>query len=296
MESKYPIILSFDVGIVHLSYCLLTKKLDLNNNLNWHIIEWNNIDLTNSNPNLCHCGLIASHYNIIDNNNYYYCKKHNKPNINIKTFEEYFNKNTDKSFKCNHNCNNKICTKNCQLLCENNNYCTLHAKQYYKNIIKLSEVKLIKKLTDFNDLKYNLIIELEKRKSLLDANYVVIENQPSFKNPKMKSIASTLYDYYLIRGIIDKNITNSNIMSVKFISPINKLKLINNKDLNELDKTKQTENDSQKYKLTKSLGIKYCLENINHLTDWTTFFNNNKKKDDLADSFLQGIYFYNLIL
>ena len=85
-------------------------------------------------------------------------------------------------------------------------------------------------------------------------------------------------------------------MNVKFISPINKLKLINNKDLNELDKTKQTENDSQKYKLTKSLGIKYCLENINHLTDWTTFFNNNKKKDDLADSFLQGIYFYNLIL
>jgi hypothetical protein len=43
MENKYPIILSFDVGIIHLSYCLLTKKLDLNNNLNWHIIEWNNI-------------------------------------------------------------------------------------------------------------------------------------------------------------------------------------------------------------------------------------------------------------
>jgi hypothetical protein len=41
------------------------------------------------------------------------------------------------------------------------------------------------------------MIELEKRKSLLNANYVVIENQPSFKNPRMKSIASTLYDYYL---------------------------------------------------------------------------------------------------
>jgi hypothetical protein len=112
----------------------------------------------------------------------------------------------------------------------------------------------------------------------------------------MKSIASTLYDYYLIRGIIDKNITNSNIVTVKFISPVNKLKLIDNNDLNKLENAKQNETDTKTYKLTKNLGIKYCLENINHLTDWTAFFNNNKKKDDLADSFLQGIYYYNSII
>ena len=36
------IILSFDVGIVHLAYCLFTKE-----NGNWKILEWGNIDLTN---------------------------------------------------------------------------------------------------------------------------------------------------------------------------------------------------------------------------------------------------------
>ena len=41
----------------------------------------------------------------------------------------------------------------------------------------------------------------------------------------MKSIASTIYDYYLIRGIIDKKISNSKITQVKFMSPSNKLKL-----------------------------------------------------------------------
>jgi hypothetical protein len=76
-------------------------------------------------------------------------------------------------------------------------------------------------------------MELEKRVNLLGANYVVIENQPSFKNPRMKSIAISLYDYYLIRGIIDKEITKSNIQQVKFMSPSNKLKIASDGDTKE---------------------------------------------------------------
>jgi hypothetical protein len=44
------------------------------------------------------------------------------------------------------------------------------------------------------------------------------------------------------------------------------------------------------YKLTKSLGIKYCSKMIEPFDNWKTFFNGCKKKDDLADSFLQGMY------
>ena len=136
-------------------------------------------------------------------------------------------------------------------------------------------------------------MELEKRENLLIANYIVIENQPSFKNPRMKSIASTIYDYYLIRGIVDKNRfnINSNIIQVKFMSPSNKLKLANEGDTAKLIKLKK-ENETKSYKLTKELGIKYCNNLIKHLNDWLLFFNNNKKKDDLADAFLQGAYFY----
>jgi hypothetical protein len=134
-------------------------------------------------------------------------------------------------------------------------------------------------------------MELEKRSNLLSADYVVIENQPSFKNPRMKSIASTLYDYYLIRGIIDKSVTKSNITQVKFMSPSNKLKLADEGDTKQLIKAKSTD-DTKAYKLTKSLGIKYCLDLTSHLPDWQKHFNSHKKKDDLADSFLQGAYFY----
>ena len=31
---------------------------------------------------------------------------------------------------------------------------------------------------------------------------------------------------------------------------------------------------------------------VQHIPDWLKHFNSHKKKDDLADSFLQGAYFY----
>ena len=50
-SNKFPVILSFDVGVIHLSYCLLTKKefikSDGTKKIDWCIIDWNNIDLTN---------------------------------------------------------------------------------------------------------------------------------------------------------------------------------------------------------------------------------------------------------
>jgi hypothetical protein len=48
--------------------------------------------------------------------------------------------------------------------------------------------------------------------------------------------------------------------------------------------------DSKTYKLTKALGVKYCLEMIKQFPEWVEKFNSHKKKDDLADCFLQGMY------
>ena len=49
----------------------------------------------------------------------------------------------------------------------------------------------------------NLIKELDERPKLLDIDTITIENQPAFKNPKMKSIQTIIYTYFLIRGRID---------------------------------------------------------------------------------------------
>ena len=305
MLKKNPLILSFDVGIVNLSYCLLTKNL-FENNTNWDIIEWNNIDLTNRNEQKCHCGGKAIYSNTINNKQYYYCKKHSKDlNINCKSLDDILDKCTPNN-KCCYNIkskdNSRICNKIAQYKTkedDDNKYlCIQHAKQYHNNINKLLDLKNFKlkksSTLNFDDVKYGLIMELENRPNLLLADYVVIENQPSFKNPRMKSIASTLYDYYLIRGMIDKK-NNSFISQVKFISPSNKLKLVNIDDSNEISELKKTKNDAKSYKLIKTLGIKYCTNLIQHLSVWNTYFDKHKKKDDLADSFLQGIYFYNTL-
>ena len=310
-DIKYPVILSFDVGVIHLSYCLLTQKKyeksDGTSYIDWYIIDWNNIDLTNRDCQKCMCGAKASLVQTINTDTKYYCKTHGKKiDTTTQAFEDCFYKcdktkssndidMVPKTCKYEIGTQSKICGKIGSFINNNICYCTPHAKQTYKTHNKSVELKPFKfknsATLNFDDVKYSLIMELEKRTNLLSADYVVIENQPSFKNPRMKSIASTLYDYYLIRGIIDKQITKSQITQVKFMSPSNKLKIANDGDTKQLIKAKKTD-DTQAYKLTKSLGIKYCLDLIQHLPEWIKHFNSYKKKDDLADSFLQGAYFY----
>jgi hypothetical protein len=291
------VILSFDVGVIHLSYCLLTKKEftkpDGTKYNDWSIIDWNNINLSTIDEEKCSCGAKAKKMNTDNSEIKYYCNKHAKKLEPIKKFEELFT--TSESNVCNYEFKNdrKCKVKSSMTYCTTT-YCATHSKQMYKtlcNTTKLKPYKMKSSTTlNFDDVKYNLMMELEKRKNLLSADYVVIENQPSFKNPRMKSIASTIYDYYLMRGVIDREITKSNIKYVKFMSPSNKLKIASEGDTKELVLAKKE--DGNAYKLTKALGIKYCTELINHLPDKIIFFNSFKKKDDLADSFLQGAYFY----
>jgi hypothetical protein len=290
----YPIILSFDVGVIHLAYCLITKKefttIDGKKKLDWEVLEWNNIDLTNRDEIKCFCGNKAIYTNTMDNIIKYYCKVHCKTvDTTVKDFNECKEtKECDYLIK-----SEKKCCKTAKFHNNEIYACSAHSKQIHKTETKLKQLKKykIKSSTtlNFDDVKMRLLMELDKRHNLLIADYVVIENQPSFKNPRMKSIATTIYDFYLIRGIVDKSITNSKILQVKFMSPSNKLKLANEGDTKQLIKVKKTD-ETASYKLTKSLGIKYCLDLTSHLDQ--THFNSHKKKDDLADAFLQGVYFY----
>lgn len=302
---KFPVILSFDVGVVHLSYCLMTKKYykmkDDSIKLDWHIIDWANIDLTDRDEMKCDCGKKASLTNMINNVQKHYCKVHaRKVDTTIKKFEDCYKTIPSAEILCNHIVKDKECGKKAMYYPNENldlHLCKVHGKAHYNNTNNACKMKAFRlkdsKQLNFDDVKYKLLMVLEGKPHLLVADCVVIENQPSFKNPRMKSIATTLYDYYLIRGVIDKAVTKSCITGVRFMSPSNKLKLADSGDTKELVKAKsESNNDGKAYKLTKTLGIKYCTDLISHLPDWLKNFNSHKKKDDLADSFLQGAYFY----
>lgn len=283
-------VLSWDVGIINLAYCLIEYTDD-----KWEIIDWGIINLTNREKLICSsCGKNASCYTDINNNDKYYCKKHLPKDLTPPEFESYFTE--DKTNKCMWSTEKNKCDKTCKYKsCQNEFYCNTHSKAVFKKILDQYKIKPIKKkavgVLSIDELKIELIKKLESRKNFLEANVILIENQPSMKNPKMKAISSTIFDYFLIRGIFDKEVTNSKITKVKFMSPSNKLKLADEGDTKKLVKLKG--DDSKTYKLTKALGIKYCKEMIEPFDNWKAVFNEHKKKDDLADSFLQGMYYFN---
>lgn len=288
-------VLSWDVGIINLAYCLINYE-----NKKWQIEDWGIINLTDRENYKClSCGKNALFFIDFDNNETYYCKKHIPKDLKIPEFENIFNNHNDSL--CSWNTEKTLCKNKCKFICNDITFnkqcfCKTHTNTIYKKIKNIYSIKNIKKELvgdlPIEDLKLKLIKILDnKYKHFLNVDIILIENQPSMKNPKMKTISSILFDYFLIRGIVDKEINNSNILKVKFMSPSNKLKLANIGDTQQLIKLKG--DDAKTYKLTKSLGIKYCSEMIKPFDNWVKIFNDHKKKDDMADSFLQGMYYFN---
>ena len=141
LEEKFPVVLSFDVGVIHLSYCLLTQKTltkpDGTNYVDWHIIDWNNIDLTNRDEQKCTCGAKASLIQTVNGETKYYCKTHGKKvDTEVEPFETCFiscAKSTGK--KCVYRPmggGEKTCGKSASYTNKDLCYCTTNDKQKYK--------------------------------------------------------------------------------------------------------------------------------------------------------------------
>jgi hypothetical protein len=290
-------IISWDVGIIHLAYCIMEFDKDKNT---YKIYDWKQINLTNFDENLYKCcknnkngekcNSNGKYFYTENNERKYVCGRHKSKYIpKIITIDEYFKK--EKGDVCNYINKEKKCSKKSTYQSEKYCYCTVHAKSFIKRENKSQQLQSIKKVNSMkmsiDILRYNLVTKLEELPQLLNVDKVLIENQPSLKNPKMKAISSTIYDYFLIRGIIDKERTKSNIKYVKYISPSNKLKVDEDNTIKTLSKT----SDNKKYKMTKQLGILYCKQLIKNDKNNLDFLDTQKKKDDLCDAFLQGAYY-----
>ena len=121
-----------------------------------------------------------------------------------------------------------------------------------------------------------------------DISVVLIENQISPLASRMKTVQGMLAQYFIMRyeGV-----------RVEFISSANKLKMfskedVKKKEMNEVGGgVEQTQ--AQKYKSHKKDGVFYCQQVLDKKVfdggeQWVTC--ERKKKDDLADCFLQGVW------
>jgi hypothetical protein len=274
------LVLSFDVGIIHLAYCLL----DVDQDKNFKIVKWGLINLIlDVLPKCIDCTSEQKYFCQLDKT-YCFCNKHKSKYLELKqkvtkTYEKVSSKD-----KC------LLCEKKSSYHLNDEHYCSEHYKKITNKFEKetaLCEIQTNCSKISIDILKENMVHILD-RLELLNVDKVVIENQPSLKNPKMKGVADNLYTYFLIRGKIDKK----TIQNVTFFSPSNKLKTNIDDHLNKTNTDitlANTNNSTEKYKMTKQLGIQYCLKLIEGQKNWIDFLNSNKKKDDLADSFLQGV-------
>lgn len=297
-------ILSFDVGIIHLAFCIIEIN-DITNKNEFRILDWGLINLILDVIPSCHFKCSKDSNKPCDKEPKYtcntknglitMCQQHSKQYEEIKkqnetVFIKIVDKKADKVKCMNEGC----CKKSTyQVLNKDECYCTEHYKKMvsvFEKQIKLCEINTNCSKVSIDYLKYNMVNILDGKSHFLDVDYVVIENQPSLKNPKMKGIADNLYSYFLIRGMIDKK----TITNVCFYSPSNKLKTYINESMNKDNSNAvlaKTTDDTKKYKATKNLGILYCKKLLEKFPDKIQLLETHKKKDDLCDSFLQGYNF-----
>lgn len=285
-------VISWDVGIKNLAYCVLQKKNDDFSILNWGVInlveDRQKCQFNLRNGTQCqelakfciyHTDKIPL-FNDLNDGIGYTCAKHK--NKMIPTIEQ------SQENKC---C---ICDDKSEFdLCRTNyHWCMTHYNKKGESFVKKIKTKKVSIINcnkqPLQDLSEKLFHKLDKIfLDFIKIDNVIIENQPSLRNPNMKTLASILYSYFVIRGIIDKEKTKSSIKEVKFVSPSNKLKINEENTTKVFNKCEK--NNAKVYKLTKNLGIKYCKAIIND--DDNKKIDNIKKKDDMCDAFLQGFQY-----
>ena len=267
----YPAVLSFDVGIKNLAYCIMTFRPAEPFGQQFPIQQWDVIDLTQFVP--------------------FPIQLLEKVPISISNYLSY---------------SSSLKLKELQSLASSLSLCSLGIKS---DIIERIRQRLVLKGVPIPkskrankipliDLGRIMIEQLDLRPELLQVDYVLIENQPVLKNPTMKSVQMILYTYFLIRGMVDPLTTDihtskKKIQMIQLVAPTKKLEVYE-KDPHGgvLIRQQQEAKCRSKYALTKRLGIEYCGQMIKDGDpQWVSFLLSHRKKDDLADAFLQGAHF-----
>lgn len=154
-----------------------------------------------------------------------------------------------------------------------------------------------------DNITYNQIDDVQNQNI-----HIVIENQPALKSPTMKSIQIIIYTYFhTLCKYMNLN------MTIKLISAKSKLKYIESfnefaqflneeqtrfLELHQTSKMKRIPKAKQGYAKNKDDSVQFTKWLLNTLLEDEKHkqeLENTKKKDDLCDSLLQGLFYINKI-
>ena len=283
-------VLSIDVGIKNLAFCLFDKSPT---SQHFKVTKWDIINISQQ-EDIANCCFIEK--NILCNkpakfkkDDKCYCLKHSKKQqLQIPTSEQkpsFINKQKiQKLYEIadSHNIKYEAKIKKANLTVLINDYII---NNYFQTI----ESKNAADVDLFNiginiKTKFNKLFENEG-----DIDYVIIENQISPIATRMKTIQGMIVQYFIM--------SNLKVDHIEFISASNKLKDCVFKDNSDSSNKMDVKNPGKlNYSDRKKLGIAKCLGIITsdfRFNEHIEYFNKHKKKDDLSDSFLQGMWFIN---
>lgn len=283
-------ILSIDVGIKNLAYCLLEvdKSRD---KIDFKIIKWDTINLLEQ-KKCSQCDKPAK----FSKNNIDYCRKHAKnceyliptprdlniKRMNLMDIHEYI-KTNDISLNILQEPKKNI--KRANIIEELQKYNDQRffdpIKEDNAGIVSLIEIGI-----NLRNRLDELLIEIEKtchgEAEIEKIEKILIENQLSSLAIRMKTLQGMITQYFIMKGY--KNI--------EYISSQNKLKLFLERDKTSERNSGGGGGEKTSYSERKKLGIKYCQELLSKkgMDNWLEFMSKHTKQDDLADCFLQGVW------
>ena len=253
-------LLSIDVGIKNLAYCLMSKD---------KIIKWDVINLCGADPLCTTCKKPAK---FAQQAQAYFCSKHAKTsgfllpsgNISLKKIKKMKLVDlqkviSDYSIPVGDAVKKEDLFKLVSVFLEQKMLTTVAGAK--ANDMDLVQIGIAMQKAFDTELKDHLF------------THIVIENQISPIANRMKTLQGMIAQYFIMHGKTQ----------IAFVSAANKLK--GHQDI---------ETDLTTYASRKKEGINVTLKLLNErYLEWLPHFTKHKKKDDLADSFLQGNWYLN---
>jgi ribosomal protein S15P/S13E len=275
-------LLSIDVGIKNLAYCLLetdihvpTSHVPTSHVPTSHakIIAWDVINLCGVDPLCSECKKVAKFAQ-----QKYYCAAHAKKSGLLLP-------------------NNTISLKKIKKMklidlhkvigdyTIPNPHAYVKKEEVLKLVMTFMESKMLNSVTGAKANDMDLIqigiamrkaFDQELKDHLSTLTHIVIENQISPIANRMKTLQGMIAQFFIMH---DKT-------QIIFVSAANKLKGHGN----EMDIATDTSTYASRKKEGINITLKLLTERAN---EWLPHFTQHKKKDDLADAFLQGNWFLN---